>query len=85
MVYKHPPLTKVSVQLTNINDSLSLSTPMVIILFPVMAGLKNKKKSKKKSKNQKTQQFDSFDYLVVFALFNTLWHLHKTGNGIIAM
>ena len=24
----------------------------------------------------KIKEFDSFDYLVVFALFNTMWHSH---------
>ena len=56
---------------------------MVIILFLLWLDLKNKEK---KSKNQKKiKELDSFDYLVVFALFHTLWHSHKTGNGIIAM
>ena len=47
-----------------------------------MAGLKKRRKKIKKSK--KIKELDSFDYLVVFALFHTLWHSHKTGNGIIA-
>ena len=51
--------------------------------IPVMAGLKKPRKKIKKSK--KIKELDSFDYLVVFALFHTLWHSHKTGNGIIAM
>ena len=56
---------------------------MVIILFLLWLDLKNEEK---KSKNQKKiKELDSFDYLVVFALFHTLWHSHKTGNGIIAM
>jgi len=51
--------------------------------IPVMAGLK---KQRKKSKNlKKIKELDSFNYLVVFALFHTLWHSYKTGNGIIAM
>ena len=45
--------------------------------IPVMAGLKKRRK--------KIKELDSFDYLVVFALSHTLWHFHKTGNGIIAM
>ena len=63
---------------------------MLIIMYtngynsiPVMAGLKKQRKKIKKSK--KIKELDSFDYLVVFALFHTLWHSHKTGNGIIAM
>ena len=48
--------------------------------IPVMAGLKKRRKKIKKIK-----ELDSFDYLIVFALFHTLWHSHKTGNGIIAM
>ena len=55
---------------------------MVIILFLLWLDLKNKKINKK---NKKNKELDSFDYLVVFALFHTLWHSHKTGNGIIAM
>jgi len=53
---------------------------MVIILFLLWLDLKNEEKNQKKIK-----ELDSFDYLVVFALFHTLWHSHKTGNGIIAM
>ena len=60
---------------------------MLIIMYtngynsiPVMAGLKKRRKKIKKNK-----ELDSFDYLVVFALFHTLWHSHKTGNGIIAI
>ena len=56
MVYIHPPLTKVSVQLTNISESLSLSTPMVIVLFPVMAGLKDPKNVEKIQKIKTNQR-----------------------------
>ena len=63
---------------------------MLIIMYtngynsiPVMAGLKKRRKKIKKS--NKIKEFDSFDYLVVFDLFNTVRHSHKTGNGIIAM
>ena len=50
---------------------------------------------RKSKKSKKIKEFDSFDYLinksslhlflVFFTLFYTLQHLHKTGNGIIAM
>ena len=53
---------------------------MVIILFLLWLDLENEEK-----KSKKIKELDSFDYLVVFALFHTLWHSHKTGNGIIAM
>ena len=63
---------------------------MLIIMYtngynsiPVMAGLK--KQIKEIKKLIKIKVLDSFDYLAVFALFHTLWHSHKTGNGIIAM
>jgi len=56
MVYIYPPLTKVSVQLTNISESLSLSTPMVIVLFPVMAGLKDPKNVEKIQKIKTNQR-----------------------------
>jgi len=36
-------------------------------------------------KSKKIKELDSFDYLIVFALFNTLWHSHKTRKGIISM
>ena len=52
----------------------------MIILFPVMAGLKNRNNQKK------IKEFDYFvDFVVDFALFNTMQHLHKTGNGIIVI
>ena len=61
--------------------------------IPVMAGLQKWKKNQKIKKNQRVWFFWFFDYLVVFALLkpfvfalcNMLRHLHKTGNGIIAM
>ena len=62
---------------------------MLIIMYtngynsiPVMAGLKKWKINKKKLKKK---ELDSFDYLVLFALFHTLWHSNKPGNGIIAI
>ena len=51
----------------------------------VMTGLKKRKNKSKNQKNQRVWIFWLFDYLVVFALCNMLRHLHKTGNGIIAM
>jgi len=56
---------------------------MVIILFLLWLYLKNQKINKKNKK--KNKELDSFDYLVVFALFHTIWHSQKTGNGIIAI
>ena len=43
MIHKlsaHPTSTRVSEQLTKINESLLPPTHMVIILFPVLAGIK---------------------------------------------
>ena len=55
MVYIHPTSTKDSVQLTDISGSQSLCTQMVIILYPVMAGLENQNNQKiKKSKQSKS-------------------------------
>ena len=79
MVKIHPTSMKVTVQLTNISGCQSLYTQMVIILFLLWLDLKNEKI------NKKNKELDSFDYLVVFTLFHTLWHSHKTGNGIIAI
>ena len=61
MVNIHPTSTKVSVQLTKICGSESLCTQMVIILFPVMAGLE----FQNKKKNQRKLKFDYFDSLII--------------------
>ena len=57
---------------------------MLIIMYtngynsiPVMAALKKRRK--------KVKELDSFDYLVVFALFHTLWHSHKTEKRMITL
>ena len=60
----HPTSKKVSIQLTKIAGSLSICTQMLIILFPVWAGIKKEKLSQKCSKIKKSKQFDNFDYLI---------------------